>query len=203
MIYLVVMESSWDALIAIAGVVTALGTVAMAIAVVVTAVIAARTLRAARDDSRARSRPTIVAELRRELLAQGTILLVLRNLGSTVASNVRVSFDPGPASDIDALADSDMWKWVFQRYSSAITTWAPGWTLSNVIRTGDDPLPPLSVTVEYDGPDGTHYGDVFLLHPDHILKETSSNPTKGRDAQTTEQQKVAALQALVRTVRSL
>lgn len=70
-------ETAWIELESIAGVVTALGTAVMAVAIVITAVYAKRTLEATRADSRARTRPVIVAELRRELLSHGTTLLVL------------------------------------------------------------------------------------------------------------------------------
>lgn len=187
--------ANWAAVAALAGAVTAS-------AVVVTAVIAIYTLKATRDDSRARTRPTMVAELRRELLSHGTTLLALRNLGASVATKVTVKFDPGPPPDVDSMPDSDVWKWIYQRYAKPIRTWAPGWTLSNVIRAGQDPLPQVAVTMSYTGPDGTEYQDRYDLHPDHILKETSSNPSKTNDPVKIEQQKIAALQALVRAVRS-
>jgi len=130
------------------------------------------------------------------------MLLVLRNLGASVATNVTATFDPRPPLDVDALPDSNMWKWIYQRYATPITTWPPEWTLSNVIRAGQDPLPPVTVTVSYDGPDGTKYQDRYDLHPDHILKETSANPSRTDDPVKMEQQKIEALQALVRTIRS-
>jgi len=195
-------EADWTALGAIAGVVTAVGTAAMAVAIIVTAVIAWRTLNATHNDSRARTRPIMVAELRRELLSQGTCLLVLKNLGASVAKDVTVTFESGPPDDLKKLPNDNMLKWIYERYATAIQTWAPGWTLSNVIRAGQDDLSPITVTVAYEGPDHTRYQDKYYLHPDHILKETESNPSKTNDAVKLEQQKVAALQALVRTIRS-
>jgi hypothetical protein len=194
-------ESDWIAFAAIAGAVTAVGTVVMAVAIIVTALFAGRTLKATREDSRSRSRPVMVAELQRELLSQGTTLLVLRNLGASVAKNVTVSFDPPPPK-LDELPDDNMMKWIYERYATPITTWAPGWTLSNVIRSGYDSLVPITVTVAYEGPDGTPYQDPYHLHPDHILKETSTTPSKTKDLVKLEQQKVSALQALVRATRS-
>lgn len=182
---------------------TAIGTVAMAMAVIVTAFFAWGTLKGARDDSRARTRPIMIAELRREALSHGAILLVLKNRGASVANDVAVTFDHEAPPDVDSLPDSDLWKWVFQRYRKPVTTWAPGWTISNVIRVGEDELLNVRVKVAYTGPDETKYHDVFNLNPDHILKETSVTPSKEKDPIKIEQQKVAALQALVRTVRSL
>lgn len=195
-------ETDWIALGSIAGVVTALGTAAMAVAIIITAVFAKHTLEATRADSRARTRPVIVAELRRELLSHGTTLLVLKNLGASVAKDVAVTFDPPPLDDVESLPNDNMMKWIYERYETPIFTWAPGWTVSNVIRAGEDELEPITINVRYTGPDGTAYENSYFLHPDHILKETSSNPSKVSDPVKLEQQKVSALQALVRTVRA-
>jgi hypothetical protein len=129
-------------------------------------------------------------------------MFVVRNLGASIAKNVLLTFDPRPPDNLSQLPNDNMLKWIYERYAAQITTWPPGWTLSNVIRTGQDPLSPITVTVTYEGPDGTRYQDPYYLHPDHILKETSSTPAKANDATKLEQQKVAALQALVRTIRS-
>jgi hypothetical protein len=197
-------DTDWIALGSIAGAVTALGTVVMAIAIVVTAVYAKGTLAAAKDDSRARTRPVMVAEFRRELLSQGTTLLVLKNLGASIAKDVSVTFDPPapPAADVNNMTDDQMMKWIYQRFAEPVTSWAPGWTISNVIRAGHDELNPITVTLRYKGPDGTAYEDGYHLLPDHIMKETEANPSKATDAVKLEQQKVSALQALVRTLRS-
>lgn len=195
-------QTQWTALGSIAGAVTALGTVVMAVAIVVTAFYAKGTLQAARDDSRERTRPVIIAEFRREILSKGTTLLVLKNLGASVARNVRVSFDPPPPKDVASLPDDDMMKWIWERYAGPIMTWAPGWSVSNVIRAGHETLNPLTVTATYEGPDGTGYTDRYDLHPDHILKETQSGPSNTDDPVKLEQQKLSALHALVRTLRS-
>lgn len=63
-------------------------------------------------------------------------------------------------------------------------------------------MDPLTVTITYKGPGETPYQDQYYLHPDRILKETSVNPSKTDDPVEFEQQKVSALRALVRTVRS-
>ena len=198
-----VTESDWVAMGSIAAAVTALFTAAMAVAIVVTAIYARRTLAAAKDDSRARTRPTLVAYLERELLAHGTILLVIKNFGASSATDVRVSFDPpAPAKeDIAALPESDLWKWVYRRFSDPVPVWAPGWSTDNVVRAGQDVLAPFSVVASYLGPDGTRYEDGFLLRPDHILNATSTTPTEAEGPVEIGQQAVSALHALVRTVR--
>lgn len=188
----------------LAAVVTALFTAAMAIAIVVTAIYAKRTLVATRDDSRARTRPALAAYLERELLSHGSILLVIKNFGPSSAADVSVSFDPpAPSAErVTALPDSDMTKWLYQRFQERVPVWAPDWSTSNVIRAGQDVLDPLTVILSYSGPDGTRYEERFLLHPEHILKETSSTPAKSDSPIKLAQQGVSALQALVRTIRA-
>lgn len=197
-------ETDWIAAGSIAAIVTAVFTAAMAIAIIVTAIYAKRTLVATKDDSRARSRPALVAYLERELLSHGTVLLVIKNFGLSPAGDVQVAFDPPAPSreDVAALPDSDMTKWLYQRFADPIPVWAPGWSTSNIIRAGQDTMQPLVVTAAYNGPDGTRYEERFPLHPDHILKTTSSTPSKTDDPIELGQQAVSALQALVRTLRT-
>lgn len=197
-------ETDWIALGSIAAVVTAAFTTAMAVAIIVTAIYAKRTLVAAKDDSRARTRPALVAYLERELLSHGTILLVIKNFGPSSAADVRVTFDPPARStdDVRAMPNSEHKKWLYQRFADPVPVWAPGWTTSNVIRSGQDQLEPLTVTLSYLGPDGTKYKEPFALQPDHILNETSSAPSKTDNPIKLGQQGVAAVQALVRTIRA-
>jgi hypothetical protein len=199
-----VTDTDWVAIGSIAAVVTAAFTAAMAVAIIVTAIYAKRTLVAAKNDSRARTRPALAAFLERELLSHGTILLVLKNFGPSGASDVCVTFDP-PApgrEELAALPESDLSKWLYQRFADPVPVWAPGWSTSNVIRAGQDSLDPFTVTLTYSGPDSTRYVERFPLHPDHILKETSSTPSKTDDPVKLGQQGVSALQALVRTIRT-
>ena len=173
----------------------------MAVAIIVTAFYARGTLHTTRDDSRARTRPVIIAEFRREDLSMGTTLLMLKNLGHSVASNVTVTFDPAPPEDLASLPQENLLKWIYERYATPVKTWAPGWTMSNVIRAGHEELNPITVKVAYQGADKTDYEDSYDLHPDHMLKHTESNPSKVSDPVKLEQQKVSALQAIVRTIR--
>jgi hypothetical protein len=176
----------------------------MAIAIIATALYAKRTLAATRDDSRARSRPALAAYLEREVLSHGTVLLIIKNFGSSSAADVRVSFDPPMPSkeNVAALPDSDMKKWLYQRFGEPVPVWPPGWSTSNVVRSGQDALSSFTVNVSYAGPDGTPYDEKFPLHPDHIIKETTATPSKTDDPVKLGQQAVSALQALVRTMRT-
>jgi hypothetical protein len=91
---------------------------------------------------------------------------------------------------------------LYQRFESPVPIWAPNRSTSNVIRAGQDPVEPFTVVLSYVGPDNTHYDERFPLHPDHILKETTSTPSKTDNPIKLGQQGVAALQALVRTIRT-
>lgn len=188
---------NWDALTALA---TVLGVMISAVAVGVTAWFAVRTLRAARDDSRERSRPIIVAAFERELLSAGTILLVVKNYGQSLAYEVVVQFYPQLPDPIGR-PDSDMWKWVAERYATPIPTWAPGASRSNVVRTASEPLNPLTVYVSYRGPDNHPYTETYSLQPDHVIKATTSNPSPVKDPIKLAQQGVDALRAAIRTMR--
>ena len=176
----------------------------MAIAIIVTAIYARNTLTAAKEDSRARTRPALAAYLERELLSHGTILLVIKNFGPSSATEVRVAFDPPvPATaEVAALPDSDMIKWVYKRFAEPVPVWAPGWATSNVIRAGQDPIHALTIALSYFGPDGTRYEERFPLNPDHILNETDASPGKSDNPIKLGQQAVSAMQALVRTIRT-
>lgn len=167
----------------------------------VAVVIAVRSLAATRKDSRDRSRPVIVPELQRELLSHGTTNLLIRNLGTSVAANVSVQFEPGPPEDLDSLPGDNMWKWIFQAYARPIASWAPTWTLSNVVRAGHEPLDPFAVIVNYAGPDGTRYTERHEIDPTPILKATSSGPSDTKEPFDWEKRKVRALEAMVRQGR--
>jgi hypothetical protein len=184
----------------VATTVSAIAASLSAVLTTVTAVVAVQTLRAAREDSRARSRPIIIASLQRELLTQGTINLVLRNFGASVATGVTVSFDPGPPADLESLPDGDMRKWLLQTYEKPIHTWPPSWELSNVVRAGHDDIEPFAVLIEYFGPDGTRYSERIDIDPLPVLKHTTATPTKSDSPIKIGQQAVSALQAIVRAI---
>lgn len=196
------MDEIWLAIGAVAGAATALGTVAMAIAVVITAVIASKTLGAARADSAARTRPSLVAEFRRDQLTPGVILLVLRNMGASVAFDVRVTFEPSAPDDLNSLRDESNFKWLYLRYAEDVPSWAPGWTLSNIARSPSERMDPLVVRIRYRGHDGTKYDETFHLQPDHITKDTAARPSVPTDPKALEQQKVRALQAIAKGLQS-
>jgi hypothetical protein len=187
----------WLVITALSAAATAVATAASAGAIVWTGVVARRALRAAKEDSRSRTRPVMMAELRRAPLSHGTVNLLLDNLGASVASDVTVVLDPGPPPNLESLPDSDLWKWIHQRYARPITTWAPHLRMSNVVRAGHDKLEPFVVRINYLGPDGTPYADRYEFNPDHVLKETEAGPSQAAGDFDWEKRKVKALEALV------
>jgi hypothetical protein len=65
-----------------------------AIATVAAAAVAIITLLGLRRDSADRTRPVMVADLRPEVLSPHTSILVVSNVGQSVAKNVKTSFNP-------------------------------------------------------------------------------------------------------------
>lgn len=177
-------------------VVAAIAAGTSALAAIVTAVVAVRSLAGSRRDSRDRTRPVIVAQLKRAPLSPGTLDLVLSNYGATSAKDVQVRFDP-PLPDPSNLSASDMRQWIGLRYARTFSQWPPGMTLSNVYRAGHDAVEPVTVTVSYQGQDGTRYRDSFELDPDALIKETQVSPSS-----TTPEEKrvVSALEAMARAL---
>ena len=186
----------WLVITALSAAATAVATAASAGAIVWAGIVARRALRAAQEDSRSRTRPVMVAELRRAPLSPGTMNLVLQNLGASVARDVTVVLDPGPPPNVNTLPDSDIWKWIYQRYARPITTWAPRWRLSNVARAGHDKLEPFVVRISYRGPDDTPYADRYEFNPDHVLKETEAGPSQAVGDLDWEKRKVRAMEAI-------
>jgi hypothetical protein len=177
--------------------IAALAAVASAIAVIGTAWIAAQSFRASRRDSQERTRPVVVAELRRGALTPGTLDLVVRNYGLSVARELRVEFVPSlpPA---DSLPPSDMRHWLARRYTRAIDTFPPGKTMSNVYRSGYETADPIMVVVNYSAADGQSYTDRFVLDPADHLTETTSAPSDSNDRGL---RLIRAIEALVRAAR--
>lgn len=166
----------------------AVGTLATAL----TAIIAIATLIAARRDSRDRSRPLIIAELRREPLAHGTINLVVRNLGASPARNVHLSFPAFAGVSPETIPQSDSWHWILRRYEHAVDLWAPGWELRNTAKFGhNDRLDPFDIIVSYnsisDSPRRAkaRYSDCFRLDSQVISTSSQAGPadapTSGAD----------------------
>lgn len=148
---------------------------------VVTGVVAIATLIALRQDSRDRSRRVVAADLLPVVLSHGTSELVIRNVGASVARNVRVSFSPDITEETGQMAG-----YLARRYSQPITTMGPGRRLSNLYShwKGDgslelaDPVPfDLTVAITYNDTHGRHYADSYELSMSSLRNETTTSPS--------------------------
>jgi len=137
-----------------------------------------RTLRQSRRDSKARSRPLVVAELRDHPYADATQLLIVRNYGQSVARNVFVTFEP-PIPDPEDPSES-VTPFLKRRYAKPIAVVAPGVELDNIYfsgRHGDrgawinaEPKPDETVvTIAYEDDNGNRYSDDFPIDV-HLIR---------------------------------
>lgn len=143
-----------------------------------------RTLKRAELDSQARSRPSVVAELRNEPHARATQLLVIKNYGPTVARDVTVTFDPALPDPSPEIAAQSLTPFLKSRYAEPIPVLAPGTELDNVWFSGQEsgdgtgwvnfePLPDkVTVTISYLAPDGRRYTDEYNLDVGIIRMKT-------------------------------
>lgn len=171
-----------------------------------------RTLRQARKDSKNRGRPMLAAELRRIPYVKATLTLVIRNLGPTIARNVRVTFDP-PIPDPDPqVAAQSVTPFLKRRYAQPIATFTPGMELANVWfvgRPGDggqwqnaEPTPERCVvTLCYESTDGTEYKDEFNIDVALMRAETYSTSSAAPEALMKEA--VKSLKAIERSLTQL
>ncbi|WP_167510081.1 hypothetical protein [Curtobacterium citreum] len=103
-----------------------------AFAAILTAVVAIITLIAAGQDSRRRSQPMIVAELRYAPDSDTALDLVVRNAGPTVARHISVEFEPPlDVPPVGADGEGAAIGYVVRRYENPIPMMGPGQELSN------------------------------------------------------------------------
>lgn len=162
-----------------------------AMASVLTAAIAAGSLTGSRRDSRDRSRPIVVARLRKgPSTSHGVTYLVVSNLGASVARQVQVTFDPelpeyekAPDGKAGVVAP-----FLRRRYESPITVLAPTQSLANIYyysgmtgRNLEDVPDEFTVRVSYLDDRRRKYEDAFPLRVQDVNLETQSNPGKSND----------------------
>lgn len=165
------------------------GAAIASLAALATAIVAIVTLIRASEDSRERSRPILIAELRSDPYVPALQYFVVRNAGSTIGREVVVSFEP--ALEMPANTQGIGAPFIVDRYSAPIATFAPGLELSNVWFSGSrtsegweqrEPLPEtFTARLDYRGPRGKRsYSDTFSLTTDTLRRETfvtsSSSP---------------------------
>lgn len=166
-------------------------TVIAASAGVAAAVAAIRTLNAAKQDSRNRSRPMVGALLERDPHPSArTSDLAIRNYGQAVAYNVEVSFDPPLVDDETRSKKPSLVVFLLNRYRAPIANLMPGVELRNiwylgvpgddhVTVTNDLPIPDVvKISIRYsDHPnfwaqDGNRYIDTFVIDTTVLRAET-------------------------------
>jgi len=183
-----------------------------ALAAVVTGTVAVAALLVATRDSAERSRPMLIAELVSDRYASATQHLVLRNVGPSVARDVKVSFDP-PLPEVPDPSGL-VTPFIKQRYEGRIPVIAPGQRLSNIWFSGEagpgggwinrEPLPDsFVVELEYKGNRLRRYRDRFPLTIDVIRRETYVTSSKDPMEQLKKAMKelpkiVTALQSIAR-----
>lgn len=153
-----------------------------ALAAITTACIAVLTLIRASADSRKRSQPSVIAEVRPAPGSHSVIDFVVTNTGPTVAREVSVSFDPPISIPEDRKDEPLVVSYLIQRYSVPIPTIAPGQELSNSYWVGEqrgariensEPTPErVRVTVRYRGIGRRWLSESFVLAVDTITLNT-------------------------------
>lgn len=156
---------------------SAIGSVSTATA----AVVGVWTLISLRQDSLDRTRPVIIAEFQQNVLADAVELLV-RNVGPSVAKNVKFIFDPELPALGGAQAKEKAAYYVQRRYSRTIPTFGPGMVRHDVYRFGpdseDDGSPDhFTLTVDYDDAHGRHYSDSYEMSVMTVRDTSRANPS--------------------------
>ena len=104
-----------------------------ATAAVVTAFIAVLAIRATASDSRRRTRPYVIVDLRPDQdHPSGTMDLIIENVGQSAARDLVIEFLP-PLAISDDKSENLLW-WVGERYKAPVPLLAPGQQLTNTWR---------------------------------------------------------------------
>ncbi|QZQ54444.1 hypothetical protein KZI27_14150 [Curtobacterium sp. TC1] len=161
---------------------------------ILTAIVAIVTIVRTGMDSRRRSQPSVIAELRPAQDSDTVIDFIVRNVGPTVARDLTVSFDPAitlpEARRLESLATTTL----IRRYSRPIPNLAPGQEMSNTYwigvdggsnkRVNGEPTPErVTVTVRYRGLGRRWLRDSFMLDLDIVTLTTwavASDSIRGR-----------------------
>lgn len=115
--------------------------------------------------------------------AQGTLLkLVVRNEGPTVATNIKVIFEPRPVPSARAIGDATRWANILDRLENGLSSLPPGHRLEWVFDTGpnffetdEHPTTEVTVTVTCEGPYGPCTPNTYVLDLEDI-KQTLDVP---------------------------
>ncbi|BBY98369.1 COG1361 family protein [Mycolicibacterium fallax] len=172
------------------------------LATITAAVVAIWTLVALKRDSADRTRPVILAELRAAVLTRDAEFIV-RNVGQSVARDVKVDFDPPlPVLEGDA-AEGLATPYLQRRYSQVIPTFPPGLALYNSYQDAndnDEPTPDdFTATITYYDMHGHKYTDSYDLTMDVLRGHTAGYPSN-TDDKGMQRREVKALEAIARGI---
>lgn len=177
-----------------------------AVATVLAVIVAIASLAAAAKDNRARSRPMVIAEFRRARRNDRAIDLVVRNVGPSLATHLKVEFEP-PISAVEAPTTTA--HLIALRYALPNLILGPNQELKNLwwsSRPGpngtvinSEPTPAtVKVDVSYKGTRWRRYRDTFEMNINSIKYETESISSA-----TPERQLKAGVQQLGKIVTGL
>lgn len=173
------------------------------IATIMAAVVAIWTLAALKQDSRDRTRPVLIAELKRSVLT-AAVELHVRNVGQSVACNVSVTFDP----DLDQLVAADkegvLMPFLQRRYSRVISTLAPGADLDNVYQYVRNPTRDIpddfTINLTYTDMHDRPYTDTYHLSVKSVLNQSGLYPQDTDDEGALRKRLANAVEAIARGV---
>ncbi|MFJ1510941.1 hypothetical protein [Cellulosimicrobium funkei] len=140
-----------------------------------TAVVAIWAIAAAKNDSRDRSRPVVVAEYRVPPHGHFALIFVVRNAGASVARDITVTFDPELGTPTDG---QKIRPFLIERYEDPIPVLAPGQELTNSVHVDDKSqyetdLPfEVTVRIRYRRSRWRWYEDEYPLKSAVHTKET-------------------------------
>lgn len=162
-----------------------LSSLTSAAAIVITAMVALRTLNAHKRDSEATSRPMMMANLEPDPLEGRIAHLVIANLGRGIAKDVSVTFDPKTIHIATQIRARERAAQLLSRYEHPVSTWPPHYVQRNVYAHWGDGVnllglsPRVNVTITYDSDSGKSYAEHFTLDIDHVRFATSVRPSGG------------------------
>jgi hypothetical protein len=172
------------------------------VATVMAAVVGIWTLVSLRQDSRDRTRPVMIAEIRPGVLSDVAELLV-RNAGPSVAKNVRFTFNPALPVLEGAEAAGKLTPYLKRRYSRTVPTFGPGMVMHDVYQSASEPFEPVpddfTLTVDYDDTHGRHYTDSYELSVTTLRDHTRTEPGD-RDEPALQLRVARAVEAIARGV---
>ncbi|WP_406025917.1 hypothetical protein OH802_05695 [Nocardioides sp. NBC_00850] len=156
---------------------------ASAVAAIVTAVVAGWALNQQRKDSHDQARPVVIATLRPgPRTSHGSMYLIVKNAGASLARRVRVTFSPTlPTAEIASSGQPAIaGPFITRRYAEAIPVLGPGEALNNIycnLTHDDEGIPhQVTVAVSYEDDRGRTYTDTYPLDLDIYRLETFSSP---------------------------